>query len=79
MLGEKIQLKSWERYRGGLDVKGMHNKNQKREEKVFSSFTLSAGDMTGKYSVYTLYEGHEIMFHVSTLLPFSRDNKQQVG
>lgn len=35
--------------------------------------------MTGKYSVYTLYEGHEIMFHVSTLLPFSRDNRQQVS
>lgn len=34
--------------------------------------------MTGKYSIYTLYEGHEIMFHVSTLLPYSRDNKQQV-
>lgn len=35
--------------------------------------------MTGKYSVYTLYEGHEIMFHVSTMLPFSRDNRQQVS
>lgn len=23
VLGEKIQLKSWERYRGGLDVKGI--------------------------------------------------------
>ncbi|XP_049279711.1 GTPase-activating Rap/Ran-GAP domain-like protein 3 isoform X1 [Anopheles funestus] len=57
LLGEKIRLKDWERYRGGLDVKG---------------------DMTGKYSIYTLYEGHEIMFHVSTLLPFSRDNRQQV-
>lgn len=34
--------------------------------------------MTGKYSVYTLYEGHEIMFHVSTLLPYSKDNRQQV-
>lgn len=34
--------------------------------------------MTGKYSVYTIYEGHEIMFHVSTLLPFSKDNRQQV-
>uniref|UniRef100_A0A1A9VUM8 Rap-GAP domain-containing protein n=1 Tax=Glossina austeni TaxID=7395 RepID=A0A1A9VUM8_GLOAU len=39
---------------------------------------LSNGDMTGKYTVYTLYEGHEIMFHVSTLLPFSKDNRQQV-
>ncbi|KFB52830.1 AGAP002573-PA-like protein [Anopheles sinensis] len=57
LLGERIRLKDWERYRGGLDVKG---------------------DMTGKYSIYTLYEGHEIMFHVSTLLPFSRDNRQQV-
>uniref|UniRef100_W8AJE0 GTPase-activating Rap/Ran-GAP domain-like protein 3 n=1 Tax=Ceratitis capitata TaxID=7213 RepID=W8AJE0_CERCA len=57
ILGERIRLKGWDRFRGGLDVKG---------------------DMTGKYSVYTLYEGHEIMFHVSTLLPYSRDNRQQV-
>ena len=35
--------------------------------------------MTGAYSVHTIYEGHEIMFHVSTLLPYSRDNKQQVS
>nr|XP_022919615.1 GTPase-activating Rap/Ran-GAP domain-like protein 3 isoform X2 [Onthophagus taurus]XP_022919616.1 GTPase-activating Rap/Ran-GAP domain-like protein 3 isoform X2 [Onthophagus taurus] len=57
LLGERIRLKTWDNYRGGLDVKG---------------------DMTGKYSIYTVYEGHEIMFHVSTLLPYSRDNKQQV-
>ncbi|XP_017462067.1 PREDICTED: GTPase-activating Rap/Ran-GAP domain-like protein 3, partial [Rhagoletis zephyria] len=56
ILGERVRLKGWDRFRGGLDVKG---------------------DMTGKYSVYTLYEGHEIMFHVSTLLPYSRDNRQQ--
>lgn len=37
-----------------------------------------AGDMTGKHSVYTIYEGHEIMFHVSTMLPYSKDNRQQV-
>ncbi|XP_034235197.1 GTPase-activating Rap/Ran-GAP domain-like protein 3 isoform X2 [Thrips palmi] len=36
------------------------------------------GDMTGKHSVYTIYEGHEIMFHVSTMLPYSKDNRQQV-
>lgn len=41
-------------------------------------FTMDAGDMTGAYSVHTIYEGHEIMFHVSTLLPYSKDNKQQV-
>ncbi|PIK60817.1 putative GTPase-activating Rap/Ran-GAP domain-like protein 3, partial [Apostichopus japonicus] len=33
---------------------------------------------TGTKSVYTTYEGHEIMFHVSTMLPFSKENKQQV-
>ncbi|XP_050051923.1 GTPase-activating Rap/Ran-GAP domain-like protein 3 isoform X3 [Dermacentor andersoni] len=57
LLGEKVRLKGWDKYRGGLDVKG---------------------DMTGKHSVYTIYEGHEIIFHVSTLLPYSKDNKQQV-
>ncbi|XP_077987218.1 GTPase-activating Rap/Ran-GAP domain-like protein 3 [Glandiceps talaboti] len=33
---------------------------------------------TGTDSIYTIYEGHEIMFHVSTMLPYSKDNKQQV-
>lgn len=33
---------------------------------------------TGKESIYTTYEGHEIMFHVSTMLPFSKENRQQV-
>lgn len=40
---------------------------------------MIAGDMTGAYSVHTIYEGHEIMFHVSTMLPYSKDNKQQVN
>lgn len=40
---------------------------------------LLSGDMTGRYSVYTIYEGHEIMFHVSTLLPYSKENRQQVS
>ncbi|KAM8933577.1 GTPase-activating Rap/Ran-GAP domain-like protein 3 isoform 2-T2 [Pelodytes ibericus] len=35
-------------------------------------------DTTGIHSVYTVYQGHEIMFHVSTMLPYSKDNKQQV-
>ena len=38
-----------------------------------------AGNTTGATSVFTVFEGHEIMFHVSTLLPFSSGNKQQVG
>ncbi|XP_075704459.1 GTPase-activating Rap/Ran-GAP domain-like protein 3 [Rhinoderma darwinii] len=35
-------------------------------------------DTTGVQSVYTVYQGHEIMFHVSTMLPYSKENKQQV-
>ena len=33
---------------------------------------------TGTHSVYTDWRGFEIMFHVSTLLPFSHANPQQV-
>ncbi|PVD22442.1 hypothetical protein C0Q70_18255 [Pomacea canaliculata] len=57
LLGERIKLKGWDKFKAGLDVKS---------------------NTTGEESVYTVYEGHEIMFHVSTLLPFSKDNKQQV-
>lgn len=57
LLGQKIELKGWKKYRGGLDVRN---------------------DMTGLHSLYTVYEGHEVMFHVSTLLPFTPDNPQQV-
>nr|XP_038962122.1 GTPase-activating Rap/Ran-GAP domain-like protein 3 isoform X7 [Rattus norvegicus] len=33
---------------------------------------------TGINSVYTVYQGHEVMFHVSTMLPYSKENRQQV-
>ncbi|XP_061208667.1 GTPase-activating Rap/Ran-GAP domain-like protein 3 isoform X6 [Neopsephotus bourkii] len=36
-------------------------------------------DTTGIFSIYTVFQGHEIMFHVSTMLPYSRENKQQEG
>ncbi|XP_060769195.1 GTPase-activating Rap/Ran-GAP domain-like protein 3 isoform X2 [Neoarius graeffei] len=35
-------------------------------------------DTTGIHSIYTVYQGHELMFHVSTMLPYSKENKQQV-
>ncbi|CAH8480171.1 unnamed protein product [Schistosoma turkestanicum] len=57
LLGERINLKSWDRFKGGLDTKS---------------------NTTGIDSVYTIYEGHEIMFHVSTLLPYSTENRQQI-
>ncbi|XP_071455086.1 signal-induced proliferation-associated 1-like protein 2 [Hetaerina americana] len=35
-------------------------------------------DSTGLYSVYAQYQDCEIMFHVSTLLPFTPNNRQQL-
>ena len=35
-------------------------------------------NMTGTESVFTLFEDHQIMFHVSQLLPFSSEDTQQV-
>ena len=35
-------------------------------------------NMTGEESFYTRIHEHEVMFHVSTLLPFYPDDKQQV-
>nr|CAD7263867.1 unnamed protein product [Timema shepardi] len=35
-------------------------------------------DSTGLYSVYAQYQHCEIMFHVSTLLPFTPNNRQQL-
>lgn len=36
-------------------------------------------DSTGLHSVYSQYQGCEVIFHVSTLLPFTPNNRQQVS
>ena len=38
---------------------------------------VSADDMTGRESYYTEYAGNQIMFHVSTLLPYAANDPQQ--
>lgn len=93
LLGNRVRLKGWDKYRGGLDVKGDRYTPLALDTQVdrpsvrsrgfhlcFSVlyYCISVGDMTGEYSAYTIYEGHEIMFHVSTMLPYSKDNRQQV-
>ena len=35
-------------------------------------------DLTGLYSVYTHWRGIEIMFHVSSLLPYEKNDPQKV-
>lgn len=36
-------------------------------------------DSTGQYSVFTTYQDCEVMFHVSTMLPYSANNRQQLS
>lgn len=57
LLGDKIRLKGFANYRGGLDV---------------------VNDTTNTHSVYTKFRNKEIMFHVSTLLPYSSNDPQQL-
>jgi len=57
LIGDKIQLRGWKGFRGGLDV---------------------TNDATGTHSVYTKYKELEVMFHVSTLLPYQHGDAQRV-
>uniref|UniRef100_A0AAR2KXP0 Rap-GAP domain-containing protein n=1 Tax=Pygocentrus nattereri TaxID=42514 RepID=A0AAR2KXP0_PYGNA len=57
LLGERVRLKGWEKYRAQLDTKT---------------------DSTGTHSLYTRYQDYEIMFHVSTMLPYTANNRQQL-
>lgn len=87
LLGDSITLQGWAGYRGGLDTKsktayfcsiGLHLHGFYMNILLFF-FCLPADDTTGIKSIYTVYQGHELMFHVSTMLPYSKDNKQQVS
>uniref|UniRef100_A0A4W5NTL1 Signal induced proliferation associated 1 like 1 n=1 Tax=Hucho hucho TaxID=62062 RepID=A0A4W5NTL1_9TELE len=57
LLGERVRLKGFTKYRAQLDIKT---------------------DSTGTHSLYTAYRDYEIMFHVSTMLPYTPNNKQQL-
>ena len=58
LLGNRVALKGFNRFLGGLDAQN---------------------NLTGKESVFTEFKGIEMMFHVSTLLPYSDRDQQQVG
>ncbi|XP_067240021.1 signal-induced proliferation-associated 1-like protein 1 isoform X1 [Chanodichthys erythropterus] len=57
LLGERVRLKGFSKYRAQLDTKT---------------------DSTGTHSLYTNFKDYEIMFHVSTMLPYTPNNKQQL-
>ncbi|KAJ6664673.1 hypothetical protein lerEdw1_006246 [Lerista edwardsae] len=56
LLGQRVRLKGFSKYRAQLDNKT---------------------DSTGTHSLYTTYKDYEIMFHVSTMLPYMPSNRQQ--
>eukprot|EP01104_Vermistella_antarctica_P013353 TRINITY_DN4020_c0_g1_i1.p1 TRINITY_DN4020_c0_g1~~TRINITY_DN4020_c0_g1_i1.p1 ORF type:complete len:504 (-),score=93.15 TRINITY_DN4020_c0_g1_i1:105-1616(-) len=57
VLGDKVDLKGWDKFSGGLDTKS---------------------NSSGPQAIYTEWQGFEIMYHVSTLLPHSTTDKQQL-
>ncbi|KAL4622956.1 signal-induced proliferation-associated protein 1 isoform X1 [Arapaima gigas] len=57
LLGERVRLLGFDKYRAQLDIKS---------------------DSTGTHSLYTRYQDYEIMFHVSTMLPYTPNNTQQL-
>ena len=40
--------------------------------------TFISDDSTGVHSLYRTFRGREVMFHVSTMLPWTSNNRQQV-
>ena len=44
-----------------------------------TTFLFYAADSTGTHSLFDEFHSYEIMFHVSTMLPYTANNKQQVS
>ncbi|CAH1791382.1 unnamed protein product [Owenia fusiformis] len=57
LMGDKVKLSGFQKYRGGLDNKT---------------------DSTGTHSLYKSMNDYEIMYHVSTMLPLTPNNRQQL-
>ena len=53
----------------------LSNNNDKA---VNNDFVFLLDDSTGLYSVYAEHQSNELMFHVSTLLPYTPNNTQQL-
>ena len=81
-IGDKIPLKGHAGHNGGLDKRSERRHLFESEIWIVfdDPFFLTLDDTTGTHSVYTKWRDMEVMFHVSTLLPYSTspDDKQQV-
>lgn len=46
---------------------------------TLTALSCVTADSTGTHSLYTTYKDYELMFHVSTMLPYTPNNRQQVS
>lgn len=46
---------------------------------TLTALSCVTADSTGSHSLYTTYKDYELMFHVSTMLPYTPNNRQQVS
>lgn len=67
LLGDRIELMGWSNFRGGLDVKHGHTGSHS----VYSKVQMGGG-VNGRSFDF------EVMFHVSTMLPYSEKDAQQL-
>lgn len=79
-LGETVQLLDWSHYAGGLDT----SKRTHQTHLCHMGTNSFSGHADGPESIYTQWREKEIMFHVTTLLPYNRkhqqlDRKKHVG
>jgi hypothetical protein len=74
VIGDRVALKGFDGYTGGLNTRGVscdeHGRALTQERRADGS--------TGEYSVYAKLAQFEIMFHVAPLLPHQPDDVQQV-
>jgi hypothetical protein len=86
-LGSRIRLKGWDKYDGGLDTKSM---SVARSDRWCAATQLSVvlivrcllillDDMTGVESIFTEWHDSEIMWHVSTMLPYLPADPKQLA
>jgi len=80
-IADKVPLKGWPHFRAGLDVQSTCSLSP--TSCPCSSFLLSLlsywglDGTTGEEGLYIQWKNNEIMYHVSTLLPFHPEDAQQ--
>uniref|UniRef100_A0A914WBE5 Uncharacterized protein n=1 Tax=Plectus sambesii TaxID=2011161 RepID=A0A914WBE5_9BILA len=60
-----------------LDFLGRRVRLQKFE--LYKGGLDTRGDTTGTHSVFEQFQQHQVMFHVSTMLPYTPSNRQQLA